>query len=426
MSAFLAACWDILVDSSVWMLFGFFMAGLLRAFVPADIVARHLGRGRAGNVFKAAVFGVPLPLCSCGVIPAAAGLRRMGASRGATASFLISTPETGVDSMAVSWALLDPLMTVLRPLSAFVTAMAAGLLIDAADRGKPDAVPDHDAPSMAPACASGRCSCAASAPGVPGVTSAPPAGSDPRPSVPSSLRAAPGSFAAQEGASQTAFGLPAGGEGAPTASDAVAGSAHAHDRGLRTDLPRASRWRRFVDGQRFAFDDLMGDIAPWFGLGIVLAGLITLHLPEDLGAMLPGGGAMLAMLVISMPMYVCATASTPIAAALALKGFSPGSLLVFLLAGPATNAATVLMVGRLLGRRSAVIYVASIAVATLACAVAADALYAARGFQVHAWLGRAGGGEGGPVSVLAALFMLAALVRAVARPAVRRLGPGRA
>jgi uncharacterized membrane protein YraQ (UPF0718 family) len=421
MSAFLAACWDILVDSSVWMLFGFFMAGLLRAFVPADIVARHLGRGRAGNVFKAAVFGVPLPLCSCGVIPAAAGLRRMGASRGATASFLISTPETGVDSMAVSWALLDPLMTVLRPLSAFVTAMAAGLLIDAADRGKPDAVPDHDAPSMAPACASGRCSCAASAPGVPGVTSAPPAGSDPRPSVPSSLRADLGAFPGQEGAPQTSFVAPAG-EGAPTARAAAADAGH----DLNAGLPRASRWRRFVDGQRFAFDDLMGDIAPWFGLGIVLAGLITLHLPEDLGAMLPGGGAMLAMLVISMPMYVCATASTPIAAALALKGFSPGSLLVFLLAGPATNAATVLMVGRLLGRRSAVIYVASIAVATLACAVAADALYAALGFQVHAWLGRAGGGEGGPVSVLAALFMLAALVRAVARPAVRRLGPGRA
>jgi uncharacterized membrane protein YraQ (UPF0718 family) len=425
MSAFLAACWDILVDSSVWMLFGFFMAGLLRAFVPADIVARHLGRGRAGNVFKAALFGVPLPLCSCGVIPAAAGLRRMGASRGATASFLISTPETGVDSMAVSWALLDPLMTVLRPLSAFVTAMAAGLLIDVADRGRPDEVPRHEAPAMAPACASGCCSCAAPGPEMPGGAAAPPAGGDLRPPAQSSMRAASGVFAAPEGGPQTAAGVPMG-DGVLSAREAVSGSARAHDRGQRAGLPRASRWRRFVDGQRFAFDDLMGDIAPWFGLGIVLAGLITLHLPEDLGAMLPGGGAMLAMLVISMPMYVCATASTPIAAALALKGFSPGALLVFLLAGPATNAATVLMVGRLLGRRSAVIYVASIAVATLACAVAADALYAALGFQVHAWLGRAGGGEGGPVSVLAALLMLAVLIRAVARLAVRRLWPGRA
>ena len=141
MSAFLAACWDILVDSSVWMLFGFFMAGLLRAFVPADIVARHLGRGRAGNVFKAAVFGVPLPLCSCGVIPAAAGLRRMGASRGATASFLISTPETGVDSMAGTWALLDPLMTAIRPVAAFVTAATAGLLVNRLPAPKTEASP---------------------------------------------------------------------------------------------------------------------------------------------------------------------------------------------------------------------------------------------------------------------------------------------
>ncbi|WP_028577717.1 SO_0444 family Cu/Zn efflux transporter [Desulfomicrobium escambiense] len=384
MSGFLKVCWDILVDSSVWMLFGFFMAGLLRAFVPADIVARHLGRGRSGNVFKAALFGVPLPLCSCGVIPAAAGLRRMGASKGATASFLISTPETGVDSMSVSWALLDPLMTVLRPLSAFVTAMAAGLFIDAADKGdEPGKAPAESDLPQAPACSSGCCSCS-------GATKPTPAGIV----VPS--------------------GAPGPEPGDPFAAPGNGGAKH---------VATVSSWRRFLDGQRFAFDDLMGDIAPWFGLGIVLAGLITLYLPENLGAMLPGGGAMLAMLLISMPMYVCATASTPIAAALALKGFSPGALLVFLLAGPATNAATVLMVGKLLGRRSAVIYVTTIAVVTMACAVAADAVYAALGFHIHSWLGGSGAEEGGPLSVAAALLMLAILVRAVARLAVRRFGP---
>jgi hypothetical protein len=115
--------------------------------------------------------------------------------------------------------------------------------------------------------------------------------------------------------------------------------------------------------------------------------------------MVPGGGltAMLAMLTVSLPMYVCATASTPIAAALALKGFSPGALLVFLLAGPATNAATMVMVGRLLGKRAAIIYVGSIIVVTLACAVAADALYLALGFEVHAWLADSGVQEGGLV-----------------------------
>ena len=346
MNAFFLACWDILLDSSLWMLLGFFMAGLLRAFVPSDLVARHLGESRSGNIFKAALFGVPLPLCSCGVIPAAAGLRRQGAGKGATASFLISTPETGVDSMAVSWALLDPLMTVLRPLAAFVTAMVTGLLIDAADKndGPPQALSPLE---PARGCASGCCSCA--------------------PAAPSALK-------------------------------------------------------RFADGQRFAFGDLLSDIAPWFGLGILLAAAITLYLPDDLGRMLPGGGvaSMLAMLVVALPMYVCATASTPIAAALALKGFSPGSLLVFLLAGPATNAATMIMVGKLLGKKSAVIYVVSIIVVTLLCALAADALYLWLGLEVHGWLDNAGAEEGGFPAILAALAMLAVLARSAVQFARRR------
>lgn len=350
MNELLHACWDILVDSSFWMLFGFFMAGLLRAFVPSDLVARHLGKNQSGNIFKAALFGVPLPLCSCGVIPAAAGLRRQGAGKGATASFLISTPETGVDSMAVSWALLDPLMTVLRPLSAFLTAMVTGFFIDAADKDSTQGPPPSQtlAPlGAAQGCASGCCSCQGAAP---------------------------------------------------------------------------SLWKRFLDGQRFAFDDLLADIAPWFGLGILLAGIITLYLPDDLGQTLPGGGftSMLAMLLVALPMYVCATASTPIAAALAMKGFSPGALLVFLLAGPATNAATMVMVGRLLGKKSAFIYVGSIIVVTLVCAVAADALYLWLGYEVHGWLDNAGAEEGGLLAVLAAIVMLAMLARSVLQLAARR------
>ena len=139
--------------------------------------------------------------------------------------------------------------------------------------------------------------------------------------------------------------------------------------------------------------------------------------------MLPGGGltAMLAMLVVALPMYVCATASTPIAAALALKGFSPGALLVFLLAGPATNAATMVMVGRLLGRKSAFIYVGSIIVSTLVCAVAADALYVWLGVEVHGWLDNAGSEEGGLIQILTALAMLAVLLRSGLKLATRRL-----
>lgn len=120
----------ILLESAPYVLLGLLAAGLLQAFLPVDLVSRHLGGNSAGAVIKAALFGVPMPLCSCGVVPAAAGLRKSGASRGATVSFLISTPETGVDSVAITWALLDPLMTVIRPVAAFFTAATAGLLVN--------------------------------------------------------------------------------------------------------------------------------------------------------------------------------------------------------------------------------------------------------------------------------------------------------
>ncbi len=130
--------WHILQDSAIFMLFGFFVAGLLKAFMPDDFVAGHLGKGKFFSVIKASLLGIPIPLCSCGVVPAAAGLRRQGAGKGATAAFLVSTPETGVDSIAVTYALLDPVMTLLRPLAAFVTATFAGIFIDGFDKNAKD------------------------------------------------------------------------------------------------------------------------------------------------------------------------------------------------------------------------------------------------------------------------------------------------
>jgi len=126
----LLECWAILVESAPFVLFGFLAAGLLKGLVPENLVSRHLGRNSAASVIKASLFGIPLPLCSCGVIPAAIELRKQGASKGASAAFLVSVPETGVDSIAITWALLDPIMTVVRPLAAFVTATVTGLLIN--------------------------------------------------------------------------------------------------------------------------------------------------------------------------------------------------------------------------------------------------------------------------------------------------------
>lgn len=126
----LIECWEILVESAPYVLFGFFAAGILKAYLPEEMVAKHLGKNSTSSVLKASLFGIPLPLCSCGVIPAAIELRKQGASKGATAAFLVSVPETGVDSIAITWALLDPVMTIVRPIASFFSATLTGLLIN--------------------------------------------------------------------------------------------------------------------------------------------------------------------------------------------------------------------------------------------------------------------------------------------------------
>ena len=123
----LSASWELLLDASIYIIFGMIIAGLLRTFLSTEYVARHLGKGRFLPVLKAALLGIPIPLCSCGVMPAAAALKKQGASNGATIAFLISTPESGVDSISISYALLDPIMTIARPVAAFVSAVVAGV-----------------------------------------------------------------------------------------------------------------------------------------------------------------------------------------------------------------------------------------------------------------------------------------------------------
>jgi len=146
--AFLQGSWGVLVESAPYVLFGFFAAGILHAYMPEKLIARHLGKPSLGAVLKASLFGIPLPLCSCGVIPAAIELRKQGASKGASAAFLVSVPETGVDSMAITWALLDPLMTLIRPVASFFTATVAGVLINRLPDSPP--APPASIPATAP------------------------------------------------------------------------------------------------------------------------------------------------------------------------------------------------------------------------------------------------------------------------------------
>jgi uncharacterized membrane protein YraQ (UPF0718 family) len=321
----LAESWNVLCLSAPYMLLGFFIAGLLKAFIPDDFVARHLGKENGSSLFKAALFGVPIPLCSCGVLPAAAGIRKQGASKGATTAFLISTPETGVDSIAVTWALLDPLMAVLRPVSAFLTAMVTGQMVRTLD---PDVKEEPKKPApmemftMAPA-------------------------------------------------------------SAPTA-EASAGCGC----GCAAPLPAAkpSVMERLRMGMRFSFGDLFTDISGWFFVGVGIAGLITVFVSPDMVEAYLGNPvvAMLVMLVIGTPLYVCATASTPIAAALVLKGLNPGAALVFLLAGPATNAAALSVITGVLGKKSTVLYLIGILVSSFLLGFAVDAVYSMTGLTA-AW-----------------------------------------
>ncbi len=305
---------------------------------PRNLILRFFRRGRIRSVLWASAIGTPLPLCSCGVVPTAVALKKQGATKGATVSFLISTPEIGLDSMAVSYALLDPIMTVFRPVAAFVTATVAGIATN----------------FLAP---------------------------DP-----------PGEAAASEEA------------GPP-------------DTGGRETVGRCSLtgWPRRppVGAGRLgrAFRELLDETSHWLLVGIVLAGLVSVLVPPSLIERHLSGGfiTMLAMLALGIPLYTCASASTPIAAALILKGMSPGAALVFLLSGPATNIASIVVLLKILGGRVVAIYLAAIAVVSLLAGIALDAIYQHWGVNAAATIGQSVGGVPEPIKTAAAVVFIVLL-----------------
>ena len=317
----LQASWQLLLEASVYILFGMVVGGLLKVFLSPSFVADNLGKGRISSVIKAALFGIPIPLCSCGVLPAAASLKRQGANNGATTAFLISTPESGVDSMAITYALLDPIMTLARPVSAFITAVAAGISENMLQTQKEEdweRVIDRSCP-IDNCCDGNECS--------------------------------PKDHARHH-----------------TFSEKI--------------------WA----GLKFAVDDLWSDLAAWFFAGLLLAGIIGVMVPQDMMIRYMGGGlhSMLIMLVVGIPMYICATASTPVAAALILKGVSPGTALVFLLVGPATNITSLSVLFGLLGRRATAIYLVMVSLFAVLSGLVLDAVYVGFGISASAIAGQAG------------------------------------
>lgn len=301
----LAVFWDFVVESAPWLLFGYLLAGVVKQLIPSSWVNRQLATPGLLSVVKGAIIGAPLPLCSCGVIPAALAVRHAGASKGATSSFLVATPETGVDSISFSYAVLGPVFAVARPLAALFSAVVAGILVNVFD--------GEDARPAPAASASGCC----------------------------------------------------GGKSAVTAAP--------------TSL------RQKVGGAiRYGYGTMIADTAKWLVIGLIGATLVTAVVPQSFFLEWGDGViAMLVMVVVGLPMYICATASTPVAVSLLFAGLSPGAALVFMLTGPATNIATMGVIREQLGDKSLLAYLVGVIASAVLCGLILDGLFETFGWNLQ-------------------------------------------
>ncbi len=324
--------WGILTDSAFLLLIGIFLAGLLHLFLREGSLRTILKGGRRTVVFKAALLGIPLPLCSCSVLPVADQLRRSGLSRGGTAAFLIATPETGVDSILLTYSLTDPLLTIARPISAFITAMAAGLVVESSEE---EAVAE-----------------------------------DPK----------------IEGCSHCAT---------ETVTEIAVENKPAF-------LKRAG------EAMRYAYVTLLGDMSPYLVIGYIMAGVVAMVLGSEMvdipDVLRTGWGGYVGAIFIGLPLYICATSSTPLAAVLLAAGFSPGAIMVFLLVGPATNVASLTVVRKILGGSSFLRYLAVIIVFSIICGVAVDGLYTLVDYSPGYKMGQHEHGAGLIATVSAIIF----------------------
>lgn len=355
-NGYFAVMLTLVAESAPYLLIGFALAGVLKAIVPEDKVYRHLGEDRFKSVTLASLFGIPLPLCSCSVLPVATSLRRSGASKGATTSFLISTPETGLDSIGITYALLDPIMTVARPLGAFATAVFTGSVVNIFVRR----------------------------------------------------------------------GWDSGSETPPAETEVLAhDDDHGHDHSAvytpggvgKRSLKEVAR-----DSMSYAFGPLLDDLTVWLVIGLLVSGLIAILVPDDFfGSVIPAGFvSSILMLLIGTPMYICAAAATPVAATLIAKGLDPGAALVLLLVGPATNATTIAIIARLLGRRVLVLHLIGVTGSALLLGLLINFVYSYFAVDLSAIVAQVVESGLSPVNVAATVLFVYLLVFSTVR---MRLGP---
>ncbi len=335
----LTMIWVVLLETAPYLLLGLLLAGLVKILLRARTARRYLGEPNLKSALWAALLGLPLPICSCGVVPLTLGLRDKGASREARLSFLASTPETSVDTVVISWGLLGPIMAVARPIAALLASLVAAVVSIAVgnsnDSGTPEE-PSQDTTNDAEE--------DPTAIGFRGLWR--------------SIRAAISSLSSKKDEAST--------DRKQGASDHV------------------PLHRVLASSFRYSFVEMFDRISLWLVIGIIIAGAIAALVPAGWFDQIPGGemGTMLFMLAISIPMYVCAVESTPIAAMLILKGLSPGAALVFLLAGPATNLATIMIIYKSFGRVFLAIYLLTIAFTSIVAGLALNALLAFTGWTV--------------------------------------------
>lgn len=296
---------SILSEMAPYLLLGFVFAGLLHLLFPKKKVRKYMGQNNFRSIFNASLLGVPLPLCSCGVIPTGISFYKHGASKASTVSFLISTPQTGVDSIFVTYSLLGLPFAIIRPIVAFITGLFGGIITKRIDPEKTELLQDKN--------------------------------------------------------------------------------------GKNEELP-SGFIPRVKEMFRYSFIEFLQDISNWLIIGLLIAALISIVIPDDFFAdKIPNDFlGMLIILVISIPVYICATASVPVAAVLMLKGLSPGAALVLLMAGPATNAATITLIGKILGKKSLIGYLGAIISGALISGLIIDYFLPAEWFRLSEHFGHAG------------------------------------
>ncbi len=365
----------LFMESAPWLLLGLFVAGVMHELVPVSFLERHMGSNSIGSISKAAVIGAPLPLCSCGVIPAALGLRRSGASKSSTISFLVSTPETGVDSVSVSYALLGPLFAIIRPIAAVASAIYAGIMVKVF--GDSDSKVNKTAEPVSSCCES--------------ETTKP-------------VESSPCCSTKAEVAQPSSCCSSSQHESGNHSMNANSTSAEHTDHSLNAFSSFSNAAASAARVARYASGKLLEDIVVWLLIGLALAAAIKTWVPTDFLTQWGDGlVAMLVMAFIGIPMYICATASTPLAVGFLAAGLSPGAILVFLMAGPATNISTMGMIKQEMGLKTLALYLFSVVSASIAFGYLLNYLVSAMSLQALIQTQSALHEHGGGVQVAYAL-----------------------